>query len=130
MIEAFRGLNANILVQEFIKEAGGADIRCFVVGDKVVAAIQDALRHSSLPLFETLDIPHSDMRVQVTIGVAEPDKIDTTALAATLPRGNPTVTAVQGGLNSTNPDSGNTIVIATAAVEAFLPNQSAKWRAA
>jgi len=40
VIEAFFGLNANILVQEFIKEAGGADIRCFVVGDKVVAAMK------------------------------------------------------------------------------------------
>ena len=40
VIEAFRGLDANILVQEFIKEAGGADIRCFVVGGKVVAAMK------------------------------------------------------------------------------------------
>ncbi len=40
VIEAFRGLNANILVQEFIKEAGGMDIRCFVVGGKVVAAMK------------------------------------------------------------------------------------------
>ncbi|MBF2057464.1 MAG: 30S ribosomal protein S6--L-glutamate ligase [Cyanobacterium sp. T60_A2020_053] len=40
VIQAFRGLNANILVQEFIKEAGGADIRCFVVGNKVVAAMK------------------------------------------------------------------------------------------
>lgn len=40
VIEAFRGLHANILVQEFIKEAGGSDIRCFVVGEKVVAAMQ------------------------------------------------------------------------------------------
>ena len=40
VIEAFRGLNANILVQEFIKEAGGSDIRCLVVGDKVVAAMK------------------------------------------------------------------------------------------
>ena len=39
MIEAFRGLDANILVQQFIKEAGGADIRAFVVGDRVVAAM-------------------------------------------------------------------------------------------
>jgi ribosomal protein S6--L-glutamate ligase len=39
VIEAFMGLKANILVQEFIKEAGGADIRCFVIGDKVVAAM-------------------------------------------------------------------------------------------
>jgi SSU ribosomal protein S6P modification protein len=40
VIEAFLGLNANIMVQEFIKEAGGADIRCFVVGGKVVAAMK------------------------------------------------------------------------------------------
>ena len=40
IIEAFMGLKANILVQEYIKEAGGADIRCFVVGDKVVAAMK------------------------------------------------------------------------------------------
>jgi len=40
VIEAFRGLNANILAQEFIKEAGGADIRCLVVGGKVVAAMK------------------------------------------------------------------------------------------
>ena len=40
VIEAFRGLKQHILVQEFIKEAGGADIRCFVIGDKVVAAMK------------------------------------------------------------------------------------------
>jgi ribosomal protein S6--L-glutamate ligase len=40
VIEAFMGLKANIMIQEYIKEAGGADIRCFVVGDKVVAAMK------------------------------------------------------------------------------------------
>ena len=40
VIEAFSGLKANFMVQEFIKEAGGADIRCFVVGDKVVASMK------------------------------------------------------------------------------------------
>lgn len=40
VIEAFRGLDANILVQEFIKEAKGADIRCFVVGNRVVASMK------------------------------------------------------------------------------------------
>lgn len=39
VIEAFRGLNANILVQEFIKEADAKDVRCFVVGNKVIAAM-------------------------------------------------------------------------------------------
>ena len=40
MIEAFRGLYANFLVQEFIREARGADIRCFIVGGRVVAAMR------------------------------------------------------------------------------------------
>ncbi|MDX5297479.1 MAG: 30S ribosomal protein S6--L-glutamate ligase [Gammaproteobacteria bacterium] len=40
VIEAFMGLKANILVQEYIKEAGGADIRCFVIGGKVIAAMK------------------------------------------------------------------------------------------
>ncbi|NOX99465.1 MAG: 30S ribosomal protein S6--L-glutamate ligase, partial [Verrucomicrobia bacterium] len=40
VIEAFRGLNANILAQEYIEEAGGSDIRCFVVGNRVVASIK------------------------------------------------------------------------------------------
>jgi len=38
--EALRGLYANFLVQEFIEEAKGADLRCFVVGDRVVAAMR------------------------------------------------------------------------------------------
>jgi len=40
VIEAFRGLDANILLQEFIGEAEGADLRCFVVGDRVVASMR------------------------------------------------------------------------------------------
>jgi ribosomal protein S6--L-glutamate ligase len=40
VIEAFMGLRANILAQEYIQEAGGSDIRCFVIGDKVVAAMK------------------------------------------------------------------------------------------
>lgn len=40
VLEAFMGLKHNIMVQEYIKEAGGADIRCFVVGDKVIASMK------------------------------------------------------------------------------------------
>lgn len=40
VIGAFRELDANFLVQSFVKEAGGADIRCFVIGDRVVAAMK------------------------------------------------------------------------------------------
>jgi ribosomal protein S6--L-glutamate ligase len=40
VIEAFRGLYANFVVQEFVREANGRDIRCFVIGDRVAAAMQ------------------------------------------------------------------------------------------
>ncbi len=40
VVEALRGLYANFLVQEFIAEADGSDLRCFVVGDRVVAAMR------------------------------------------------------------------------------------------
>lgn len=44
LIEAFRELKANFLVQEFIKEAGGSDIRALVIGSRVVAAMQRQAR--------------------------------------------------------------------------------------
>jgi ribosomal protein S6--L-glutamate ligase len=40
VVEALRGLYASFLVQEFVAEANGADLRCFVVGDRVVAAMR------------------------------------------------------------------------------------------
>lgn len=40
VIDAFKELGADFLVQEFIKEAGGSDVRCFVIGSKVVAAME------------------------------------------------------------------------------------------
>ena len=40
VINAFKSLKANILVQEYVKESAGIDLRCFVVGDKVVAAME------------------------------------------------------------------------------------------
>ena len=40
LIDAFRGLNVHFLAQEYIREAGGADIRCFVVGERVVASMR------------------------------------------------------------------------------------------
>lgn len=40
LVDAFRGLDANFLVQQFVKEAAGSDIRCFVIGNKVVGTIK------------------------------------------------------------------------------------------
>lgn len=90
-------------------------------------AIEDAIRHSSLPIFEATGLSHDAMRVQVTVGVQQPEQVDCRALAETLPRGRAEVRAVKGGLNVENSDSGQVIVIASAAVEAFLPPQTG-WK--
>ncbi len=91
-------------------------------------AVQDALHHSSIVLFRSLGIDHREMRVQVTIGVQQPDRVDAAVVAAELPRGRAEVRVVHGGLNVHDPDQGTTHVLATAAVEAFLPIEQAAWR--
>jgi uncharacterized protein (TIGR02058 family) len=93
-------------------------------------AVHDALHHSSLVLFRSLGYDHAAMRVQVTIGVQAPEKVDLGRVAAELPRGRAEVTAVLGGLDVDDPEQGTTHVIATAAVEAFLPIDAAAWRLA
>ncbi|HBN32601.1 MAG: Lin0512 family protein [Rhodobacterales bacterium] len=115
--------------QRIIIEMGmGNDLHGMDYTKAALRAIEDAFRHSSLPLFSSLGMDHAEMRVQVTVAVQQPDKLDLAILTAKLPRGRVTVTAVKGGLNVENPENNDTIVIATAAVEAFLPNQSAKWQ--
>ncbi|MGR3468748.1 MAG: Lin0512 family protein [Shimia sp.] len=87
-------------------------------------AIEDALRHSALPLFEVTGLPHDAMRVQVTVAVPRPEEVDCAALAATLPRGRVQVSAVRGGLHVPTPADPGGIVVATAAVEVYLPTQT------
>ena len=112
--------------QRIIIEMGmGNDLHGMDYTKAAKRAIEDAFRHSTLPLFGVLDLPFDAMRVQVTVGVQEPDKLDLEALRATLPHGRAQVTAVLGGLNVDA--GGETIVVAQASVEAYLPAQSG-WR--
>ncbi|QIE46917.1 hypothetical protein G5B38_16095 [Pseudohalocynthiibacter aestuariivivens] len=114
--------------QRFIIEMGmGNDLHGMDYQKAARRAIEDAIRHSTLPIFGTTGIEPTQMRVDVTVGVQAPEKLDTDALAKKLPRGRATVRAVMGGQNVTNPETGETLVIATAAVEAFLPYQGNLW---
>ncbi|SDL96218.1 conserved hypothetical protein [Modicisalibacter muralis] len=91
-------------------------------------AVQDALHHSSIVLFKSLGIEHRAMRVQVTIGVQEPERVDTKVVAAELPRGRAEVSVVHGGLDVHDPGNATTHVIATAAIAALLPIDADAWR--
>lgn len=91
-------------------------------------AVQDALHHSSIVLFKSLGIDHREMRVRVTIGVQAPERVDAEVVAGELPRGNPEVKVVHGGLNVHDSDNATTHVIATAAIAAMLPIDPTDWR--
>ncbi|NMF90259.1 Lin0512 family protein [Aromatoleum petrolei] len=91
-------------------------------------AVQDALHHSVMPLFRTLGYDTQDMRVQVTIGVQRPELVDAEVVRAELPRGRPEVKVVFGGLDVRPPEQDMLHVVATAAIEAWLPIESDAWR--
>lgn len=57
--------------------------------------IEDAIRHSALPIFEATGLRHEQMRVEVRVGVQEPDAVDCEALMPILPRGKVAVKAVK-----------------------------------
>ena len=109
-------------MKRLILEMGmGADLYGENYTKAACRAIDDAIRHSSLTLFRSLDLDHSLMQVNVTVGVQNPDAVDTEQVAAKLPRGNAHVTAVHGGQNITDNDNGTVSVIASVAIEATYP---------
>ncbi|HEX6441600.1 MAG TPA: Lin0512 family protein [Stellaceae bacterium] len=85
-----------------------------------VRAVQDAIHHSSLSLIRSLGMDSRMMRVEVTIGAQQPEKVDTAAVKAALPHGQVTVRAVKGGLDVPDDTSGDVAVIASAAVTVRL----------
>lgn len=84
-------------------------------------AVQDAIHHSSLTLFRSLDIDPNTMRIELRLAAREPDKIDLEAVAATLPYGQVTPSAIKGGLNILDEVTGRTSVIVNAGVIVRLP---------
>jgi len=66
----------------------------------------------------------------VTIGVQDPEQIDVDRLMAEVPRGNPEINVVLGGHNITTKLGKNPAVVATCAIEAFVPDLSQDWNVA
>ncbi|WP_315739320.1 Lin0512 family protein [Bradyrhizobium sp. SZCCHNR1093] len=83
-------------------------------------AVSDAIRHSSLGFFRMVGKTPQDMLVDVTIGVPDPEAVDTAAVAKELPYGTVTVTAVKGGLEIPAEAGSDAIIIANAAVLVHL----------
>ncbi len=85
-----------------------------------IRAVEDAIHHSSLTMVRTLGIDRNTVRVDVTIGVQQPERVDAEAVKAVLPMGQVTVMVVEGGLDVPDDDVDDLAVIASAAVAVRL----------
>ena len=83
-------------------------------------AVQDALHHSSLTMLRSLQVAPKTMRVDVTIGVQQPDRVDAERVRASLPHGIVTVRVVRGGLDVPDDEGADQAVIASAAIAVSL----------
>ena len=100
-----------------ITEMGmGVDVHGSDATKAAKRAVSDAIRHSSISFFRLVDKTSKDMFVHVTIGVPNPESVDTAAVAKELPYGTITVNAVKGGLEIPAESGSDSILIANAAV--------------
>ena len=81
-----------------------------------VRAVFDALHHSSLGITRAIGADIESMAVEVTVGVQQPELVDTDAVRATLPHGHVTVNAVKGGVDVPDESGDDFAIIANAAI--------------
>jgi uncharacterized protein (TIGR02058 family) len=108
-------------LKRMVLEIGmGTDIRGAEPTKAAVRALRDALWHNSLTIATALGQDTDAMRVEVTIGVPHPEKVDRQAVLDVLPHGTGTVDVVDGGLEIPNEDGTNSTLIASAAAVVWL----------
>lgn len=116
--------------RRFIIEMGsGSDLHGQDHGKAALRAVQSALQGASLTLIGLDPGLRDVLRVKVTLGVQNPDTVDRAAIAACLPVGQVEIEVVEGGLDVTPQPGGEPIVVASAAIEAFLPDTPGGYRA-
>jgi len=93
----------------------GTDIRGAEPTKAAVRALRDALWHNSLSVANALGQDTDSMRVEVTIGIPHPEKVDKAAVLAVLPHGTGIVNVVEGGLEIPNDAGTDSTLIAHAA---------------
>lgn len=86
-------------------------------------AVQDAIHHSSLTLFKSLDIDPKQMQIELNIAAQEPEKVDVERVAKELPYGRVEARAIFGGLNLHDEVTDRTSVIVNAGIIVRLPIQ-------
>ncbi len=98
----------------------GTDLQGQDYTKAAVRALKDALWHNSLTVAGAFGVPRESMQIEVTIGVADPDRVDREAVANVLPYGQATVNVEKGGLDIPSEDGSKVTVVANAAAVVFL----------
>ena len=107
-------------VRRLLTEFGmGSSLRRQDYTQAAKRALQDALWHNSINLAELFGQPKEAMQILVEVGVQEPDRVDTSALAEIFPYGQISFDVKKGGLDVPRPD-GNPTVIANVAISVSL----------
>ena len=118
-------------LQRIILEMGtGNDLYGEDYTKAAVRAVQDALHHSSISLFKSMEFDRDEMQVEVTIGTQKPELVDKGVIAAQIPFGSVKVNTVKGGLNVEDPIQETVTVIATAAIAARIDIPEGKYSSA
>ncbi|MEO9653224.1 MAG: Lin0512 family protein [Roseobacter sp.] len=105
-------------MQKLLVEFGmGTSLRRGDYTQAAVRAVQDALWHNSINLAELFGFEKTDMRIQVDVGVQDPNAVDVAEVLKVFPYGQADVRVQHGGLDIVRPDgSGNPTIMANVAL--------------
>ncbi len=94
----------------------GTSLRREDYTEAALRALKDALWHNSINMAELFGFPKEAMIIDAEIGVQQPDRVDSQALKAIFPYGQPNITVTHGGLDIDKPHFEGRTVIANAAI--------------
>lgn len=108
-------------LKRMVMEVGmGTDLQGADYTKAAVRAVKDALWHNSLTIAPAFGIDKEKMIIEVSIGVAKPEAVDTEQVKAVFPYGSASVEVVKGGLDIRSDCGTKTTVVANAAATVFL----------
>ena len=111
-------------MKRLILEMGlGTDLHGEDYTKAAIRGVKNAIHHSSLTLFRSLNLESREMCVKVTIGIPKPQEVDKEQVRNCLPHGKVTVLTVPGGLHIEDTENKKKSVVASVGVEAFYDIQ-------
>ncbi|MGI9352699.1 MAG: Lin0512 family protein [Rhizobiaceae bacterium] len=107
--------------KRMVMELGmGTDIRGSDYTKAAMRAVHNALRQNSLVVADAFGKPREEMRVDIHIGVQNPEAVDTEQVASVLPYGSGSVKVVKGGMDTPKDDGTSGAIMANAALLVYL----------